>query len=195
MSSVDLPELGAGGPGGARGCGPPTLGARLPETDDWLQRILALDFTTYMPGSVLTKVDRASMAHGLEVRPPLLDDALVDCAFSLPSRYKLPRGGRASTCSSARRAGRSPTRSSIGPRRGSGSRWRAWLRGPLAARLEEVVAESPLWELGLLDRAVFAGWQTSTASEGAIAASRCGRSTCSITGCARLDKTSPGFRS
>ena len=87
MSSVDLPELAAAVPA-ARGLPPATLGARLPPGDDWLNQILALDFTTYMSGSVLTKVDRASMAHGLEVRPPLLDDALVDFAFSLPSRYQ-----------------------------------------------------------------------------------------------------------
>ena len=76
---------------------PATLATRLPETDDWLQRIMALDFATYMPGSVLAKVDRASMAHGLEVRPPLLDDTLVDRSFALPSRYKLRRG-TGSTC-------------------------------------------------------------------------------------------------
>ena len=91
MSSVDLPDLARAIPA-AKGMPPATLAAPLPETDDSLQRILALDFSTYMPGSVLTKVDRASMAHGLEVRPPLLDDAMVDRAFALPSRYKLRRG-------------------------------------------------------------------------------------------------------
>src|SRR4051812_42368531 len=91
MSSVDLPDLARAIPGAA-GMRPATFGAALPETDDSLQRILALDFSTYMPGSVLTKVDRASMAHGLEVRPPLLDDQMVDRAFALPSRYKLRRG-------------------------------------------------------------------------------------------------------
>ena len=88
MSSVDLPDLARAIPA-AKGMRPATLAAPLPETDDLLQRILALDFSTYMPGSVLTKVDRASMAHGLEVRPPLLDDAMMDLSFALPSRYKL----------------------------------------------------------------------------------------------------------
>jgi asparagine synthase (glutamine-hydrolysing) len=46
-----------------------------------------------MPGSVLTKVDRASMAHGLEVRPPMLDNEMIDWAFALPSEYKV-RGVR-----------------------------------------------------------------------------------------------------
>src|SRR6185369_9023307 len=88
MSSVDLPDLSRAIPQ-ASGLLPATMTAWLPESSDWLQKILALDFTTYMPGSVLTKVDRASMAHGLEVRPPLLDNQIVDWAFSLSSRYKL----------------------------------------------------------------------------------------------------------
>src|SRR5204863_7488561 len=73
MSSVDLPDLPRAIPE-ARGLEPATMTARLPETADWLQKVLILDLTTYMPGSVLTKVDRASMAHGLEVRPALLDN-------------------------------------------------------------------------------------------------------------------------
>ena len=91
MSTVDLPDLARAIPA-AKGMRPATLAAALPETDDLLQRILALDFSTCMPGSVLTRVDRASMAHGLEVRPPLLDDGMVDLSFALPSRYKLRRG-------------------------------------------------------------------------------------------------------
>jgi len=46
------------------------------------------------------------------------------------------------------------------PKKGFGIPLAAWLRGPLATRLEAVVADSPLWELGLLDRTVFTGWQT-----------------------------------
>jgi asparagine synthase (glutamine-hydrolysing) len=157
MSSVDLPELAAAVPA-ARGLQPATLGARLPPGDDWLNQILALDFTTYMSGSVLTKVDRASMAHGLEVRPPLLDDALVDFAFSLPSRSKLP--GRQSKFLLKRAArGQIPDAVIDRPKKGFGIPLAAWLRGPLCQRLDAVIAESPLWELGLADRAVFAGWQ------------------------------------
>ena len=60
---------------------------------DAMNAVLALDFSAYLPGSILTKADRASMAHGLEVRPPLLDNALIDWAFALPSSLKL-RGGQ-----------------------------------------------------------------------------------------------------
>ena len=163
---------GARDPGGEGRCCRRRWRRRCPRRDDWLQRILALDFSTYMPGSVLTKVDRASMAHGLEVRPPLLDDALMDWSFSLPSQLQAAARRRASTCSSWRRAARSPTRSSTAPRRASASRWRRWLRGPLKDRIDEVVARSPAFDRGILDGDVFRGWNASTRRSAPTTASR-----------------------
>lgn len=61
-------------------------------TDDPLSLIQYLDLKTYLPGDILTKVDRASMAHALEVRVPLLDHQFVEWVSTLPSSLKL-RGG------------------------------------------------------------------------------------------------------
>jgi asparagine synthase (glutamine-hydrolysing) len=156
MSSVDLPDLERAIPGAA-GMQPATFATPLPETDDSLQRILALDFATYMPGSVLTKVDRASMAHGLEVRPPLLDDQMIDRAFALPSRYKLRRGSGKYLLKLAAR-GKIPDEIIDRPKKGFGIPLANWLRGPLEDRIGEVVARSPVFDRGILDRGVFAGW-------------------------------------
>jgi asparagine synthase (glutamine-hydrolysing) len=156
MSSADLPDLAAAIPA-ARERPPATLAAALPATADGLQRLLALDFTTYLPGSVLTKVDRASMAHGLEVRPPLLDDALVDFAFSLPGRYKL-RGRRGKYLLRRAARGKIPDAIVDRPKKGFGIPLAAWLRGPLHDRLTAVVNGSPLWDTGLADRQVFQTW-------------------------------------
>jgi asparagine synthase (glutamine-hydrolysing) len=156
MSSVDVPDLERAIPA-ARGMRPATMAAPLPETDDQLQRILALDFSTYMPGSVLTKVDRASMAHGLEVRPPLLDDGLVEHAFSLPSRYKLRRGSGKYLLKLAAR-GKIPDEIIDRPKKGFGIPLAAWLRGPLKERISEVVARSPALDRGILNGDVFRTW-------------------------------------
>jgi len=61
-------------------------------TDDPLSLIQYLDFKTYLPGDILTKVDRASMAHSLEVRVPILDHKFVEWASSVSSSYKLKNG-------------------------------------------------------------------------------------------------------
>lgn len=54
-------------------------------------RINAYDFANYLPGQLLTKVDRTSMMHGLEVRCPLLDYRLAEFAYQLPLEHKINR--------------------------------------------------------------------------------------------------------
>jgi len=61
------------------------------KTEGWdpLARIQYVDIKTFLVDDILTKVDRASMAHSLEVRVPLLDHEVMEFAASLPSSYKL----------------------------------------------------------------------------------------------------------
>jgi len=59
---------------------------------DHLSKILYTDFKTYLPGDILVKVDRMSMANSLEVRAPLLDYELVEYAATIPSDLKLHKG-------------------------------------------------------------------------------------------------------
>lgn len=62
--------------------------ARSP-TEDPLALVQYLDYKTYLPGDILTKVDRASMAHALEVRGPFLDTELIEWISGLPAAMKL----------------------------------------------------------------------------------------------------------
>jgi asparagine synthase (glutamine-hydrolysing) len=62
------------------------------EFSDPLRMVQYLDFKTYLPGDILTKVDRASMAHGLEVRVPFLDHEFVNWTADLPTSSKLRSG-------------------------------------------------------------------------------------------------------
>lgn len=61
-------------------------------SSDPVQRAQYADLKIYLAGDVLVKVDRMSMAHGLEVRSPLLDRAVVEAAFRIPASTKLAAG-------------------------------------------------------------------------------------------------------
>ncbi len=59
---------------------------------DHLSRILYTDMKTYLPGGILVKVDRMSMAHSLEVRAPILDRDVIEFAATVPSAFKFKDG-------------------------------------------------------------------------------------------------------
>jgi asparagine synthase (glutamine-hydrolysing) len=54
-----------------------------------MDRAFHFDMTSFLPGDILVKVDRASMAHGLETRPPFLDRDLVEFVMTLPAALKV----------------------------------------------------------------------------------------------------------
>lgn len=101
------------------------------------------DLETYLSGDVLHKVDRMSMAHGLEVRSPFLDVDLVGFALSLPDREKLP--GR-QTKPLLRQAAEKllPAEVAGARKRGFGVPLDDWFRGPLQAQARSMFEESRL---------------------------------------------------
>ena len=63
---------------------------RIPSEDDLIQRVTRMDFLNYLPGDILTKVDRASMLNSIELRSPYLDYRIIDFGFSkIPSSMKV----------------------------------------------------------------------------------------------------------
>lgn len=143
MSALDLPELREAM--GARFTAPATLeGAS--EQRDPVALAMHLDRETYLPGSVLTKLDRASMAHGLEARPPFLDEELVALAGRVP-RSDAVRGRTGKRILRAAAARALPPGIVGRKKHGFSVPLAAWLRGPLAPRLERTLRESPAWSV------------------------------------------------
>jgi asparagine synthase (glutamine-hydrolysing) len=62
------------------------------DTDSHLSKILYTDLKTYLPGDILVKVDRMSMANSLEVRAPILDHNVIEFAAGIPSGLKYNHG-------------------------------------------------------------------------------------------------------
>jgi asparagine synthase (glutamine-hydrolysing) len=119
-------------------------------TDDPLSVIQYIDMKTYLPGDILTKVDRASMAHALEVRVPLLDHEFVEWVSGLPSSSKLRNG-----------EGKHVFKKALQPFLSDDILYRkkmgfsiplgAWLRGPLRESMSRAVLNPALLETGIFN--------------------------------------------
>jgi asparagine synthase (glutamine-hydrolysing) len=109
--------------------------ARSPTTDP-LSLVQYLDFKTYLPGDILVKVDRASMAHSLEVRAPLLDYTYIDWISGLPPGVKL-RAGEGKYILKKGLEHVLPKDILYRPKMGFAVPLAAWLRGPLRERVRE----------------------------------------------------------
>jgi asparagine synthase (glutamine-hydrolysing) len=116
-------------------------------TDQPLLLAQYLDLKTWLPGDILTKVDRASMAHSLEVRVPLLDHRLVEWASSLPPALKL-RGGTGKYIFKKALEPDLPHEVLYRTKMGFRVPLAAWLRGPLARRAREALSTGEIAQCG-----------------------------------------------
>jgi asparagine synthase (glutamine-hydrolysing) len=122
-------------------------------TDDPLALIQYLDLKTYLVGDINTKVDRASMAHSLEVREPLMDHPLVEWLASLPSSLKVhDNEGKYLLKRTMER--HLPSEILYRPKMGFAVPLAKWFRGPLKQRVREALLGSTLADTGLFDLAV-----------------------------------------
>jgi len=119
-------------------------------SDDPLSQVQYADFHTYLPGDILTKVDRASMASSLEVRVPLLDHTLVEWAARLPSGLKL-RGREGKHVFKAALEPYVAKDILYRPKQGFAVPLAQWFRGPLRPRLRDTLFGPVLRGSGLFD--------------------------------------------
>ncbi|MDB1123722.1 XrtA/PEP-CTERM system amidotransferase [Vibrio algarum] len=119
-------------------------------TDDVLKQIQYLDIKTWLPGDILTKTDRASMAHSLEVRAPLLDHKFIEWAFSIQSDNNI-NGNQ----------GKYAFKKSLEPYVNGNILYRpkmgfsipisAWFRGPLKQKLKDNVLSEKMFDSGYFE--------------------------------------------
>lgn len=118
---------------------------------DALTRSLLLYQDTYLPEDILFKVDRASMACGLEVRAPMLDTELVDFVAPLPASFKYGNGATKRLLKQAAR-GHLPESILNRKKKGFGIPVAKWLRGPLNGLMHDLLSEDRIRRQGLFRR-------------------------------------------
>jgi asparagine synthase (glutamine-hydrolysing) len=116
-------------------------------TDDPLALIQYIDVHTYLVGDINTKVDRASMAHSLEVREPLMDHELVEWLGTLPSSLKM-HGSEGKYVFKKAMEPFLPNDVLYRPKMGFAVPLARWFRGPLRARVRSALLDGQLAQSG-----------------------------------------------
>ncbi|HXD03506.1 MAG TPA: XrtA/PEP-CTERM system amidotransferase [Novosphingobium sp.] len=121
-----------------------------------LDRAQYADLTFWLPGDILTKVDRTSMAVSLEAREPLLDHRLVEFAARLPEGLRI-RGTQGKWLMKQAMRRYLPEDILMRPKQGFVTPIAQWLRGPLATAARAIAGSTTLARTGWLDPAAVAG--------------------------------------
>ena len=124
--------------------------ARKAGTDDPLALIQYIDTHTYLVGDINTKVDRASMAHSLEVREPLMDHKLVEWLATLPSTMKL-RDGTSKHLLKKANEPYLPDDVLYRKKMGFAVPLARWFRGPLRQRVRDSLLSGPMLDSGMFN--------------------------------------------
>lgn len=117
---------------------------------DALDRLLYLDSKTYLPGDILTKVDRMSMAVSLEARAPLLDHKLIEFVTRIPASLKLA-GGETKHILKRAVADLVPAEILNRPKQGFGIPMQEWINQQLREPMHEVLTEARTRQRGYLN--------------------------------------------
>ncbi len=125
--------------------------------DDPINAMLATDIALVLPGYMLVKIDRMSMANGLEVRCPFLDHRVVECAAAMPGEFKLAPGGGKRILREAF-ADRLPAEVFRQPKKGFEVPVADWLLGPLADLARRAIDPARLERQGLFRPKLPARW-------------------------------------
>ena len=125
------------------------------QTDDPLALVQYLDLKTYLIGDINTKVDRASMAHSLEVREPLMDHPLVEWLAALPSSLKV-RGSEGKFLLKKAMEPHLPNEVMYRPKMGFAVPLSRWFRGPLKQRVRDALLGDRLAATGIFNQSYLA---------------------------------------
>ena len=120
---------------------------------DPLSLVQYVDFKTYLCGDILTKVDRASMAHSLEVRVPMLDHRFLEWAVKLPPGLKL-KGQEGKHILKKAMEPHLPHDIMYRAKMGFAVPLASWFRGPLRGRVRELIDGGALAATGYFDPAM-----------------------------------------
>jgi asparagine synthase (glutamine-hydrolysing) len=118
---------------------------------DPVRAMLHYDYIGYLPDDILVKVDRASMAVGLEARSPLLDRRILEFAWRLPIEFLITGDGSGKRILRDLLLKHVPLKLIDRPKRGFGVPLDSWLRGPLREWSEDLLSERTLAQQGIFN--------------------------------------------